>query len=143
MSIFRFSLHNVDVVLACLLIYSVCVCVCLCVCLGSSDREDWLELNDRDLKPVPPGAKPVLGPAAGKTPAPVAGPHLGPAVVPDAVVPDAVVPDAVVPDAVVLDAVVPDALGPDAVAELKGPNMPILAKPPIKVRVVFVFFIST
>ncbi|KAM7369297.1 hypothetical protein PAMP_013576 [Pampus punctatissimus] len=38
----------------------------------------------------------------GKSPAPVAGPHLGPAVV------------------------------PDAVAELKGPIIPILAKPPIK-----------
>ncbi|CAK6965113.1 endoplasmic reticulum mannosyl-oligosaccharide 1%2C2-alpha-mannosidase isoform X1 [Scomber scombrus] len=79
---------------------------------GISDREEWLELNDRGLNAAPPGAKPELGPDAGKTPAPVAGPHLGPAVVPDVAV--------------------PDALGPDAVEELKGPNIPILAKPPIK-----------
>ncbi|XP_069017550.1 endoplasmic reticulum mannosyl-oligosaccharide 1,2-alpha-mannosidase [Embiotoca jacksoni] len=70
---------------------------------GLSDREDWLELDDRDLKAVPPGVKPVLGPAAaGKPPAPVVGPHLGPAV------------------------------GPDSVAEPRGPNVPILAKPPTK-----------
>ncbi|XP_030598628.1 endoplasmic reticulum mannosyl-oligosaccharide 1,2-alpha-mannosidase [Archocentrus centrarchus] len=69
---------------------------------GLSDREDWLDLDDRELKAIPPGVKPVLGLAAGKVPAPVAGPHLQPAV------------------------------GPDAVPEPKGPNIPILAKPPKK-----------
>uniref|UniRef100_A0A3P8TLN9 alpha-1,2-Mannosidase n=1 Tax=Amphiprion percula TaxID=161767 RepID=A0A3P8TLN9_AMPPE len=69
---------------------------------GLSDREDWLELNDPELKAAPPGVKPVLGPAAGDAPAPAAGPHLEPAVVPDAVV-----------------------------API-GPNVPILPKPPIK-----------
>lgn len=45
---------------------------------GLSDREDWPDLTDRELKPVPPGVKPVLGPAVDKAPVPVAGPHLGP-----------------------------------------------------------------
>ncbi|GLD75378.1 endoplasmic reticulum mannosyl-oligosaccharide 1,2-alpha-mannosidase-like protein, partial [Lates japonicus] len=69
---------------------------------GLSDKEDWLELNDREVNAVPPGVKPVLGPAAGKAPVPVAGPHVGPAV------------------------------GPDAVEEPRGPNVPILPKPPTK-----------
>ncbi|XP_035464217.2 endoplasmic reticulum mannosyl-oligosaccharide 1,2-alpha-mannosidase [Scophthalmus maximus] len=45
---------------------------------GLSDREDWPDLTNRELKPVPPGVKPVLGPAVDKAPVPVAGPHLGP-----------------------------------------------------------------
>ncbi|KAM9841270.1 endoplasmic reticulum mannosyl-oligosaccharide 1,2-alpha-mannosidase [Aulostomus maculatus] len=69
---------------------------------GLSDRDDWLELSDRDLRAVPPGVKPVFGPAAAQSPAPVAGPHLGPAV------------------------------GPDATVEPRGPNIPMLEKPPIK-----------
>ncbi|KAM7393225.1 hypothetical protein PAMA_008055 [Pampus argenteus] len=72
---------------------------------GLSDREDWLEVNDRDIKAVPSGVKLVLRPDAGKSPAPVAGPHLEPAVVPDAVVEP---------------------------KEPKEPIMPILPKPPIK-----------
>lgn len=77
------------------------------MCVGLSDREDWLEVNDREVKAVPPGAKPVLGPVADKAPAPVVGPDVGPAV------------------------------GPDSVVELIQPNIPILAKPPTKVRCVF------
>ncbi|KAM9338091.1 endoplasmic reticulum mannosyl-oligosaccharide 1,2-alpha-mannosidase [Symphorus nematophorus] len=73
---------------------------------GLPDREDWLELNDRELKTVVPVVKAVLGPVAVKAPAPVAGPHVGPALVPEA--------------------------GPDAVVEPRGPNIPILAKPPTK-----------
>ncbi|CAI5666389.1 endoplasmic reticulum mannosyl-oligosaccharide 1,2-alpha-mannosidase [Oreochromis niloticus] len=72
---------------------------------GLSDQEDWLELNDRELKAIPPGVKPVLGQAAGKAPAPVAGPHLRPAVV------------------------------PEAAGEARGPNIPILVKPPIKKKI--------
>ncbi|XP_029372403.1 endoplasmic reticulum mannosyl-oligosaccharide 1,2-alpha-mannosidase isoform X1 [Echeneis naucrates] len=67
---------------------------------GLPEREDWLELNDREL--IPLGVKPVLGPDADKPPAPVAGPHVG------------------------------DAVGPDPVLEPRGPNIPILPKPPIK-----------
>lgn len=77
----------------------------MCI-LGLSDREDWLDLNDRQLNAALPGLKPLLNPAAGKAPAPVVGPHLGPAV------------------------------GPDPVAEPKGPSVPILAQPPTKVRFV-------
>ncbi|KAG7240821.1 hypothetical protein INR49_023395 [Caranx melampygus] len=69
---------------------------------GLSDREDWLEVNDREVKAIPPGAKPVLGPVADKAPAPVVGPDVGPAV------------------------------GPDSVVEPKRPNILILAKPPTK-----------
>ncbi|XP_070845879.1 endoplasmic reticulum mannosyl-oligosaccharide 1,2-alpha-mannosidase [Chaetodon trifascialis] len=69
---------------------------------GWSDREEWLELNNRELKTILPDVKSVLVEAAGKAPAPVAGPHLEPA------------------------------LGPEAVVEPKGPNIPILAKPPTK-----------
>ncbi|XP_072227720.1 endoplasmic reticulum mannosyl-oligosaccharide 1,2-alpha-mannosidase [Leuresthes tenuis] len=67
---------------------------------GLSDKEDWLELNDRGLDVHPPGLKPELNPA--KAPAPVVGPHLEPAV------------------------------GPDAIAEPRAPNFPNLVKPPIK-----------
>ena len=81
------------------------------VCVGLSDKEDWLELNDREMKTILPDVKSILGPAAGKAPAPVAGPHVGPALVPE--------------------------VGPDAVVEPKGPNIPILAKPPTKVRLYF------
>lgn len=67
------------------------------------DGEDWPELSDRDLKTLDPDMKPMLGPAAVKAPAPVLGPHVAPRV------------------------------GADPVAEPKGPNIPILPKPPIKV----------
>lgn len=93
------------------------------MCVGLSDRDDWLELNDRELEPIPLGVKSVLDQAAGKAPAPVAGPHVGPAVGPGAG-----------PDA---GPAVGPAAGPDAVVEPRGPNVPILAKPPTKVRVVF------
>ncbi|KAG7499394.1 endoplasmic reticulum mannosyl-oligosaccharide 1,2-alpha-mannosidase-like [Solea senegalensis] len=64
---------------------------------GLSDSEDWL-----DLKDLPPGVNPVLGPAAAvKAPAPVVGPHLGPA------------------------------QGPE-VPEPRGPNIAVMAKPPFK-----------
>ncbi|XP_026195471.1 endoplasmic reticulum mannosyl-oligosaccharide 1,2-alpha-mannosidase [Anabas testudineus] len=69
---------------------------------GLSDREDWLALNDRELKATPPGVKPVLDPGTGKVPAPVPGPAVG-----------------------------PDA-GAGPVLEPRGPNIPILAKPPNK-----------
>ncbi|CAG5867209.1 endoplasmic reticulum mannosyl-oligosaccharide 1,2-alpha-mannosidase isoform 1-T2 [Menidia menidia] len=45
---------------------------------GLSDKEEWLELNDRGLKPV-------LNTAGGKAPAPVVGPHLEQAQGPDAI----------------------------------------------------------
>lgn len=77
--------------------------MCACACVGLSDQEDWLELNDRELKAIPPGVKPVLGQAAGKAPDPVGGPHLQLTVV------------------------------PDAAGEARGPNIPILVKPPVKV----------
>uniref|UniRef100_A0AAQ4P3F0 alpha-1,2-Mannosidase n=1 Tax=Gasterosteus aculeatus aculeatus TaxID=481459 RepID=A0AAQ4P3F0_GASAC len=73
---------------------------------GWSDREDLLELNDRDVTDLPRGVKSILDDAAGKAPPPAAGPHVRPAVEPDA------------------------AAG--AVVEPKGPNVPILPKPPIK-----------
>ncbi|XP_068190440.1 endoplasmic reticulum mannosyl-oligosaccharide 1,2-alpha-mannosidase [Antennarius striatus] len=65
-------------------------------------REDWLERNDRVLRTVHPDEKPVVGQAV----APVAGPHVGPALSIDA--------------------------APEAEAEPRGPDFPILAKPPIK-----------
>ncbi|KAG8010865.1 Endoplasmic reticulum mannosyl-oligosaccharide 1 [Nibea albiflora] len=49
---------------------------------GLSDREDWLDLNDRELKTILPVVKSVFGQAAGKAPAPVAGPHVQPALGP-------------------------------------------------------------
>ncbi|XP_032396262.1 endoplasmic reticulum mannosyl-oligosaccharide 1,2-alpha-mannosidase isoform X1 [Etheostoma spectabile] len=73
---------------------------------GLSDREDWLELNDREVKDIPPEVKSVSDQAEAKAPPPVAGPHMGPAVDPDA--------------------------GADAVVGPKAPNVPILAKPRIK-----------
>ncbi|XP_042365344.1 endoplasmic reticulum mannosyl-oligosaccharide 1,2-alpha-mannosidase [Plectropomus leopardus] len=77
---------------------------------GVSDREDWLELNDRDVKDIPPAVKSILDQAAGKPLPPVAGPHVGPAVDPD--------------------------VGADVDAEVvvkpRGPSIPMLAKPPIK-----------
>lgn len=83
-----------------------------CVCVGLSDKEDWLGLNDRELA-NPPGVKPVLNLTPAKAPAPVPGPHVGPAAESDA--------------------------GANPVLEPRGPNIPILAKPPTKVRVVFAF----
>ncbi|XP_019961177.2 endoplasmic reticulum mannosyl-oligosaccharide 1,2-alpha-mannosidase [Paralichthys olivaceus] len=71
-----------------------------------SDREDWLELTDRELNAAPPAVKPALGVAAAKVLAPVPEPHLGPADI------------------------------PDSVAEPRGPNFPILAKPPIKKKTI-------
>ncbi|XP_031711634.1 endoplasmic reticulum mannosyl-oligosaccharide 1,2-alpha-mannosidase [Anarrhichthys ocellatus] len=73
---------------------------------GGSDREDWLELNDRDVKDLPPGVKSILVQAEGKALPPVAEPHVLPAVDPDAVA--------------------------GAVVEPRGPNVPIMPKPPIK-----------
>lgn len=93
-----------DLVSACFLVLSVCS--------GLSDRDEWLELNDREEKHLLPDVKAVLNEDAGKAPPPVAGPHVGPAVDLDAVV--------------------------DAVVEPRRPNIPILAKPPIKVSVMFV-----
>lgn len=78
-----------------------------------SDREDWLELNDKELKTILPGVKSLLDGAADKAPAPVAGPHVEPALVPDA----------------------GPGVGLDAVVEPRGPDIPILAKPPTKVCV--------
>uniref|UniRef100_UPI0037E9AB3E endoplasmic reticulum mannosyl-oligosaccharide 1,2-alpha-mannosidase n=1 Tax=Semicossyphus pulcher TaxID=241346 RepID=UPI0037E9AB3E len=87
---------------------------------GLSDGDNWLELNDREVKAVFPGVKPVLGQDAGL--AAVAGPHVGPAVGREAV-------QGAAPPAH------PDpgpGAGPDAVIEPKGPNVPILPKPPVK-----------
>lgn len=89
----------VCIVLTCFLVH--------CLCVGLSDKEDWLGLNDRELKAIPPGVKPVLDLAPGKAPAPVPGPHVGPAAGSHAVA--------------------------DTVLEPRGPNIPILAKPPTKV----------
>ncbi|KAF7648053.1 hypothetical protein LDENG_00162660 [Lucifuga dentata] len=47
---------------------------------GLPDKEDWLELNDRELKALPPRV-----PEAGKVPVIVVGSDLGPAVGPDAI----------------------------------------------------------
>lgn len=80
---------------------SLISCVFVCV-LGLSDREDWLELNDRGVKTILPADKPVH--PVDKDPAPVAQPHVDPD------------------------------LGPDALVQPKNPNIPILPKPPIKVR---------
>lgn len=92
------------------------------VCVGLSDREDWLELNDRGMKTSLPGVKSVSGQAEDKAPAPVARPHVGPHVSPH---------------------VGPD-VDPDAMVEPRRPNFPILPKPPTKVRpkyyVVFINF---
>ncbi|KAK5900554.1 hypothetical protein CgunFtcFv8_025505 [Champsocephalus gunnari] len=68
-----------------------------------SDRDEWLELNDREVKDDLPDVQSVLDLPAAKVPPPAAGPHVGPAVGPD-----------------------------PAVVEPKGPNIPIFPKPPIK-----------
>ncbi|XP_071389821.1 endoplasmic reticulum mannosyl-oligosaccharide 1,2-alpha-mannosidase-like [Centroberyx affinis] len=57
---------------------------------------------------MPPGVKPVVGPAVGKAPVHVEGPDLGPAVDPGLI--------------------------PDAAAEPQRPKVPILPKPPVKKR---------
>lgn len=67
-----------------------------------------MDLNERVLKAPEPDEKAVMGQVV----APVAGPQVGPALGPD--------------------------VGPDAEAEPRGPDIPMLAKPPVKVRVVFV-----
>lgn len=100
--------------------HSSCVYLCVCLCPVLPDRDDWLELNDGELKAVLPGVKPVVSEEEGKAPAPMAGPHVGPAVGPDA----------------------GPVVGPDAVLEPKGPNVPILPKPPLKVRLFFCSCIS-
>lgn len=95
-----------DLVSTCFLVHPVCS--------GLPDREEWLDLNDREVKYVAPDVKSELDQDPGKAPPPVAGPHVGPAVDPDA--------------------------GADAmVMEPRGPIVPILPKPPIKVGLVFVF----
>ncbi|XP_049460203.1 endoplasmic reticulum mannosyl-oligosaccharide 1,2-alpha-mannosidase [Epinephelus fuscoguttatus] len=76
---------------------------------GLSDKEDWLELNDREMKDILPGVESVLDGAAGKALPPVAGPHVGPAVDPD--------------------------VGADVVMKPRGPNIPMLAKPPTKTKI--------
>ncbi|CAB1448054.1 unnamed protein product [Pleuronectes platessa] len=73
---------------------------------GGSDRDEWLDLTDRELNQAPPAVKPVLGVEAAKALAPMPVPHLGPAEV------------------------------PDTVAEPKGPIIPILAKPPIQKKTI-------
>ncbi|XP_037340724.2 endoplasmic reticulum mannosyl-oligosaccharide 1,2-alpha-mannosidase isoform X1 [Pungitius pungitius] len=73
---------------------------------GWADREDLVALNDRDVSDLPQGVKSILNGAAGKVPPPAAGPHVRPAVEPDAVA--------------------------GAVVEPRGPNLPIFPKPPIK-----------
>ncbi|XP_053266961.1 endoplasmic reticulum mannosyl-oligosaccharide 1,2-alpha-mannosidase isoform X2 [Pleuronectes platessa] len=73
---------------------------------GVSDRDEWLDLTDRELNQAPPAVKPVLGVEAAKALAPMPVPHLGPAEV------------------------------PDTVAEPKGPIIPILAKPPIQKKTI-------
>uniref|UniRef100_A0A1A8LIZ7 alpha-1,2-Mannosidase n=2 Tax=Nothobranchius pienaari TaxID=704102 RepID=A0A1A8LIZ7_9TELE len=70
---------------------------------GLPEKEDWLQLSDRDLNVIPAPPKPVLDPDAGKPPAPVVGPHLEPA-----------------------------EGQPDAAAESRGQIIPILPKPPTK-----------
>ncbi|CAN9504766.1 unnamed protein product [Ophioblennius macclurei] len=67
---------------------------------ASPEHEDWLDVND--LNVLAPGVKPMLGPAAGKAPDPVAGPHVAPAP------------------------------RPEAETEPRGPNILILAKPQLK-----------
>lgn len=72
------------------------------LCEAMSDREDWLD--DRELKAIPPGMKPVAGPVVGKALGHAAGPELGPGLI------------------------------PYVIPELQRPKAPILPKPPIKVR---------
>ncbi|XP_029025299.1 endoplasmic reticulum mannosyl-oligosaccharide 1,2-alpha-mannosidase isoform X2 [Betta splendens] len=69
---------------------------------GLSVKEAWFTPNDMELKPIGPDVKPVLDLAIGRPPVPVLRPAAGPDV------------------------------GADPVLEPKGPNIPILAKPPTK-----------
>lgn len=80
--------------------------------VGLSDKEDWLEPNDRNLN-FPMAQKMGVNPAAGKPPAPVVGPDLGPAE------------------------------SPDATMEPRGPNVLVLPKPLTKVRLTFDCFPET
>ncbi|KAM8827655.1 endoplasmic reticulum mannosyl-oligosaccharide 1,2-alpha-mannosidase isoform 2-T2 [Spinachia spinachia] len=73
---------------------------------GWSDREHLLELNDRDVTDLPRGVKPLADVVAGKAPPPAAGPYVRQAVERD--------------------------VGGGAVVEPRGPNAPIMPKPPIK-----------
>ncbi|XP_059214119.1 endoplasmic reticulum mannosyl-oligosaccharide 1,2-alpha-mannosidase [Centropristis striata] len=83
---------------------------------GLSDREEWLELNDGELKDLPVEVKSLLDQEADKAPPPpVAGPHVGPAVDPDAGAVEPVV----------------------VVEEPRGPAVPILPKPPINKNKIF------
>ncbi|XP_068609158.1 endoplasmic reticulum mannosyl-oligosaccharide 1,2-alpha-mannosidase-like [Brachionichthys hirsutus] len=72
---------------------------------GLDDRAHWLELNERFLRTVHPHVKSALGQAV----APVAGPHVGPALSLDS--------------------------GPDSEAKSREPDVPMLAKPPIKKKI--------
>ncbi|XP_008322499.1 endoplasmic reticulum mannosyl-oligosaccharide 1,2-alpha-mannosidase isoform X2 [Cynoglossus semilaevis] len=76
--------------------------------LFPSITEQWAGLSDSEHwlqhRDLPPGVNPVLGPAAAEGPAPVAGPRVGPVNT------------------------------PDDFAEPRGPNVPMLARPPIKKR---------
>ncbi|XP_075993874.1 endoplasmic reticulum mannosyl-oligosaccharide 1,2-alpha-mannosidase [Genypterus blacodes] len=81
---------------------------------GLSDKEDWLEVDDRSLRPLPHRADAMMGPEAVKAPLPVVLPNGGMVPVPVAG---------------------PDpgpAVGPDAKAEPVAPKAPVLAKPAIK-----------
>ncbi|XP_034402867.1 endoplasmic reticulum mannosyl-oligosaccharide 1,2-alpha-mannosidase isoform X1 [Cyclopterus lumpus] len=103
---------------------------------GWSDRDDWLELNDRDVKDLPLDVQAILDQAAGKALPPVAGPHVVPAVDPDAgavVEPDGGAGAVVKPD-VGAGAVVEPDVGAGAVVVPRGPNVPIFPKPPTKIK---------
>lgn len=93
------------------------------LCAGLSDRDDWLELNEREVKPglaqtVGKAPPPVAGPNVGAAVGPAVGPALGPALGPD----------------------VGPGVVPDAVEEPRGPNIPALVKPLMKVT--FFFFLN-
>ncbi|XP_062334817.1 endoplasmic reticulum mannosyl-oligosaccharide 1,2-alpha-mannosidase isoform X1 [Osmerus eperlanus] len=85
------------------------------------DREDWVELDDRELRPVPPGANPVAGPAVGARAAAVglaAGPEVGPALGPAA-------GPVLIP--------VPEII-PEIIPEPQKPKVLLLPKPLVKKR---------
>ncbi|XP_056147174.1 endoplasmic reticulum mannosyl-oligosaccharide 1,2-alpha-mannosidase [Lampris incognitus] len=83
---------------------------------GFSDQEDWLELDDRALKAMPPGVKPVVGPAVGRASVHAAGPDLVPTVgqglIPD-VIPEPQRPkDPILPDPTIKKRPLPNKRGP-------------------------------
>ncbi|KAM4634018.1 endoplasmic reticulum mannosyl-oligosaccharide 1,2-alpha-mannosidase [Polymixia lowei] len=75
---------------------------------GFSEKEDWLELDDRKLKAMPQGVMPVPRPAVGKAPGHAAGPDLEPAEGPGLI--------------------------PGVIPEPQRAKAPTLPKPPIKKR---------